>query len=371
MLTSRFFAVTLSAATLLASVSLMSVPTFAAGQEQLPEASAKVQPDLPGYEELTVTVPQRARPVAAPLWYPAEDRTYERLVGDNAVFVGNRALMGPKIAAGKHPLVILEHGSGGRVELLSWLANGLVAQGYMVVGIDHPGSMTGDSSPRRTIRHWERNEDEHALLDTLLSDPTYAPHIDTSNISVIGFSIGGLTAMTLAGGRLDLSAVAAYCAGEGRKTGTCLFFEKGGVQYADVPTELFDADLKDTRITRAVAIDPGLVGQMQSDSLEKISIPMMVINLGQGDDRIPEVDAGPKGARLGAKIPLLTYEEVAPAHHFTFLGLCKPGAAEILKEEHDDPICSDPEGANRNLIHRRLTAIIGSFLKSETARGQL
>ena len=37
--------------------------------------------------------------------------------------------------------------------------------------------------------------------------------------------------------------------------------------------------------------------------------------------------------------------------HFTALPLCKPAAEEILKEEGDDPVCTDPKGTDRAAVH--------------------
>lgn len=53
---------------------------------------------------------------------------------------------------------------------------------------------------------------------------------------------------------------------------------------------------------------------------------------------------------------------IAPANHFTFLGTCKPDAAEMLEEEGEDPICNDPEGTDRGATHARLVDVIAEGL---------
>ncbi|MDO5612910.1 MAG: hypothetical protein Q4G14_06660 [Paracoccus sp. (in: a-proteobacteria)] len=62
------------------------------------------------------------------------------------------------------------------------------------------------------------------------------------------------------------------------------------------------------------------------------------------------------------RIPGATYSIFAPASHFSFLALCKPGGAEMLAEEGDDPICTDPPGTDRLRLHHVLIADIAGAL---------
>ena len=166
-------------------------------------ATPAVADPLAGYDRLTVAAAHRTAPVAASLWYPAGTPTYRGLVGDNPVFKGTYALVGATIAEGRHPLIVLSHGSGGNMDGLGWLSSGLAQRGAMVLAVNHPGSTSGDSSPRRSIRLDERAADLRAALDTLLSDQAFAPFIDPTRITSFGFSLGGATALNLAGIRMD------------------------------------------------------------------------------------------------------------------------------------------------------------------------
>lgn len=324
-----------------------------------PAAPIAGQP-IPGHERLDIPAPLRGAPLKASVWYPTQGRTYRAPVGDNAVFIGAPAYMGAPYPAGKLPLVLISHGSGGTIDSLSWLANGLTAQGFVVAGVNHPGSTSGDSSPRRSVRHWERAQDVRALLDGLLAEPDLGPHIDTSRIAVLGFSLGGVTAMTLAGARPDRDAFARYCGvpAEGKKD--CLFFSKGGVRFEDLPKEPFEQDLRDPRISRVVAVDPALAKVYTAGSLKGISVPVEVISL--GDPVWEAVDVGPTGGNFAALIPHFVHETIVPADHYSFLALCKAGAPELLKAEGDDPICADPVGADRAEVHRQVIERVGRFL---------
>lgn len=173
--------------------------SFLAVSHALP-ASADM---LPGYDRFDLSAEHRARPVAASIWYPAANPTYRVPVGDGPIFDPTFAFVGPAIAEGRHPLVLLSHGSGGNADVLGWLTTGLVERGAIVLAVNHPGSTSGDSSPRRSVDFEARANDLSAALDMILADAAFAPSIDPDRIGVVGFSLGGTTALGLAGLRFD------------------------------------------------------------------------------------------------------------------------------------------------------------------------
>lgn len=318
--------------------------------------------DLPGYERFPVSADHRSRDLDAAIWYPAEQDGYQAVIGDNAVFYGTRAFQGTAVRKGLYPLIVISHGSGGNIQNLGWLAGALALKGAIVVGVNHPGSTTGDSSPRRSIRHWERPMDISAALTAVMDDPVFGPLIDGSRISVAGFSLGGLTALALGGARPDKEKYLDYCDAFGAEALDCEFFKKGGVDLKAVPEADFEQDLRDPRMSRVVAIDPAFGYGFSDGSLARIDIPVYLINLGLAPDRWAAIDSGPSGNRLSMRLPNARYTEVGKANHFTFLGLCKPGARDILMAEGEDPICDDPDGADRRKTHNLLIELIARAL---------
>jgi predicted dienelactone hydrolase len=313
---------------------------------------------LPGYDRLDIAAEHRARPIAGTIWYPAASPTYRVPVGAGPIFQPVPAFMGPQLAAGRHRLVLLSHGSGGNADALGWLSSGLVARGAIVLAVNHPGSTSGDSSPRRAVDLAARAADLSAALDHVLADPAFAPHVAAEDVAVVGFSLGGTTALTLAGLRFDGVAQDRRCA-TAPDAADCGFFQRGGVVFAQAPG--FSADGRDRRIARSVAIDPGFTWAVTPESLDTALPGITLINLGEAD-RLPAVDVGPGGSDLARRLPGATHGVVAPANHFTFLGVCQPGAPEILAAEGDDPICTDPEGVDRAATHARLIADIARAL---------
>lgn len=316
----------------------------------LPYADPVAADMLPGYDRFDLTADHRARPIAVSIWYPAANPTYRASVGDGPIFDPTFAFIGPAIAEGQHPLVLLSHGSGGNADSLGWLTSGLVANGAIVLAVNHPGSTSGDSSPRRSVDLEARANDLTAALDMILAGPAFAPFLDPERIGVVGFSLGGATALGLAGVRFDGATQDINCSTY-PEAADCTFFGLGDVRFAHYPG--FEADARDPRISRAVIVDPGFGGATDPTTLQGALVGMTLINLGDAD-RLGAADVGPDGNDLANRLPDASYVEIAPANHFTFLGTCKPRAAELLEEEQDDPICTDPDGTDRATVHVQL-----------------
>ncbi|GGE06752.1 dienelactone hydrolase [Aureimonas endophytica] len=322
-------------------------------------ARVAIAEPLAGYDRFTVPAPHRAGLVAASLWYPAGTPTYRGLVGDNPVFQGTEAMIGAGIAPGRHPLVLLSHGSGGNMDGLGWLSSRLAARGAIVLAVNHPGSTSGDSSPRRSLEFGDRARDLSRALDTLLANPAFSPFIDPSRITALGFSLGGVTALNLAGARFDPALYRDYCA-RNADQGDCVFFAKGGVDFAHLPED-FAADARDPRVTSLVAIDPGATHALTTASLAAMTLPTLFVNLG-GAERWKSIDVSAAGSDLVHRLPQARYVVVEPAIHFTMLGLCKPEAHDLLLAEHDDPVCDDPAGADRAKAHAKIAEAVLAFL---------
>lgn len=318
--------------------------------------------ELPGYERLTIEAPHRARLMDGAIWYPSGTISYKTLIGDNPVFVGTSALMGPAIKSGTYPLIVISHGSGGNIDGLGWLAGALAHSGAIVAGVNHQGTTSGDSSPRQTIRHWTRPQDVTALIDTILADPTYARHIDLSKIYSVGFSLGGQTVLSLAGARMNQNAFADYCARDREDLVDCIFLAKGGADVRILAREDYERGLRDSRIAKTVAVDPGFIHAMTEESLKDINTSLQVINLGTENERWYAVDVGENGADFASKVDDFRHNEIAGANHFTFLGVCKADGPRLLELEGEDPICDDPAGTDRQEAHKMILEEMRSFL---------
>ncbi|WP_208351886.1 alpha/beta hydrolase family protein [Pseudaestuariivita rosea] len=316
--------------------------------------------DFAGYDQLTIDAEHRTRPIAGSIWYPVGTPTYRGLIGDNAVFQGTSAYVGAAVKEGSYPLVLLSHGSGGNMDGLGWLSSELANRGIMVLAVNHPGSTSGDSSPRRSILLDDRAADISEALDHILADPTFGPKIDQSRIVSVGFSLGGTTVLTLAGARLERDLYRDYCA-RLPDAEDCVFFKKGGVDFDNLP-ESWTNDMSDPRLTAAIAVDPGMTYAIAPQTAATMTLPIMVLSLGGPGLLWKATDVGPTGSNLMANLPNGTRQTVTQANHFSFLGLCKPEGAAILVEEKDDPVCNDPAGSDRSNAHKQAIEKITGFI---------
>ncbi|MFP7672679.1 alpha/beta hydrolase family protein [Marivita sp. S0852] len=299
-----------------------------------------------GLIEQTIAVPHHSQDMQMSILFPAtgQDRT---VFAENAVFYGTEVLSDAKPVPGTYPVVLVSHGWGGNSARMAWLAAGLVSHGAIVVAVNHPNSTTFDLDFDTAFNHWTRAQDLTAALDHMLQDPRFAPVIDEARIYATGFSYGGWTALSLGGVRGKRGGFFDYCAAAGTHSQFCTMLTDAGVDITALDRDRYEASYKDGRIAAVAAIDPGLTWGLAPDDVEDLTVPVLLIALGQGPHRLNATDTSAAGSGFEALVPDATVKTIAPAMHFTALGLCQPAGEAILREEQDDPVCTDPPGTDR------------------------
>jgi predicted dienelactone hydrolase len=306
--------------------------------------------------------PLRRTEIDFHIWYPALPGGRTVTVGGNGVFHGTLAGREAPPVSGAHPVIVMSHGAGGNAGQFGWIASRLAEAGYVVVLPNHPGSTSGNASAEAAVRIWERPQDISAVLDEITANPQDYPYIDSDRIGVLGFSAGGYTALALTGARVDPARLAAFCDAGGRGMSDCDFFARFGIDLHALDLDPAAQDLRDPRIDLAVVVDPGIVETLTPDSLTAITVPMLVVNLGE-EDRVPV----PVHARaLSEVVPQAEYRIVSDATHFSFLAECKPkGPAILAAEGEPDPLCADAGGRDRAEIHAELVDLILPYLRQQ------
>lgn len=302
------------------------------------------------------------------VWYPAQPGGDTVTLGDTALFVGTSAMRDAPICSGKFPLILLSHGAGlaGTPQALSWIATPLARQGFIVAAPTHPGNTGPNRSAAETMKLWLRPADLTATLDTTEKNAFFRDHLEQAKVGVLGLSMGGNTALAIAGARIDPKLLAAYCDTDLLNASLCDWVRHSGVDLHAMDLRPAGRDNRDDRVHFAMAIDPAPTDVLEAKSLAGIRIPVAIVNLGQ-PGKIP-VTADASG--IAKAIANASYATIEGASHYSMFAECKPGAPGIIASEQiGDPVCDDGGGRSRGEIHARLidmaTAAFNRALKTD------
>lgn len=309
-----------------------------------------------GVRQIAAPSKERGGNLAVTLWYPADEGGKPVTLGESAFFVGTDAMLEAPISRGKYPLIVLSHGAGlgGTPQAMSWIATPLAKQGFIVAAPTHPGNTGANRSAAETMKLWLRPADISATLDVVEQLPLFENHLEDGRVGALGLSMGGNTALALAGARIDPIRLASYCDTDALNHSLCEWVRQSGVNLHAMDMHLAGRDNLDTRIKFAMAIDPAPVDVFQINSFSTVTIPVEIVNLGR-PGAIPQTALA---SGIAKAISNSTYSTIEDASHYSMFGECKPGAPELaVSEKIGDPICSDGVSLSRLEIHKRLIAM--------------
>lgn len=319
----------------------------------IPSAQAGV-----GFSTATFTDQHRDRSLATFFWYPSEDKEIEVIAG-NVAFEGFKASQNAKIQDGTFPLYVLVHGTSGNWKNLSWLAAALAKEGAFVMAANHPDYTSGNSSPASVMKMWDQPKDISFLLDRVFSSD-FSEYLDKDRINVIGYSLGGYSALALAGAVLDMKSYLSFCLENLDKA--CEYFSSTFPDFNDSFYENASKNHIDDRIMTSIAIAPGFVESMTDVSLANIDIPVLIIGAEHDKNIPPATHFEPKRRKFSETTE---YQEINDASHFSFMQICRPKAIEILAEEGAEFVCKDGGTKSRQEIHKELYQMISKYIQSQ------
>ena len=249
---------------------------------------------------------------------------------------------GAPIEAGRFPLVIISHGSGGSNLAYHTLGSYLAKNGFVVCMPEHPFNNRNDNHLEGTNENFtNRLRHISLVIDQLFSTDIFLQHLQPNNIAMVGHSIGANTALVLAGGHPISYAEYQMKFGQTIHMGQ----ESQDVRLAT-----------DNRIKAIVlfALTPGwFTGK---ESLNNVEIPVLMLYAGK-DEYIPysHAEIFINGLKNDHRI---SHRIIKNAGHFSFLS----PFPESIKERVGAP-ARDPEGFDREKFHQELNAGVLEFLK--------
>ncbi|MDJ0534413.1 MAG: alpha/beta hydrolase [Xenococcaceae cyanobacterium MO_207.B15] len=188
------------------------------------------------------------------------------------------------------PLVVISHGLGSDRHTFAYLAKHLASYGFAVAVPEHPGSnssqiqnllegLANDVTPPEEFI--DRPLDITYLLDQLTV--IYGGKLNTNQVGIIGQSFGGYTALALAGAQLNFPQLQAECKNLNESFNVSLLLQCLALESSDTTT-----NLRDERITSAIAINPLTSAIFGQEGMAQIDIPIMLIS-GSADPVTPAV----------------------------------------------------------------------------------
>ncbi len=243
------------------------------------------------------------------VWYPVEALT----VGSKSSSAWDQFLVAenapPAKSKTKRPIVVLSHGYTGNPHQLSWLIKGLVNHGFIVLAIQHLDLINGDPH----MNHWKRAKDINQII-THFQRHLLSQSADLNKIGVAGFSLGGTTAIWIAGGRATrLQNIIP----------TAEFASPEDYQMADEALRNFDKkmmakDWRDKRVKAAFIMAPGWAWLFDENNLRAIVIPTYIVAAEEDKVLVTRNNAG----YFARSIPRSIYQEIkGHADHYIFISL--------------------------------------------------
>src|SRR6266702_7769555 len=230
------------------------------------------------------------------------------------------------IDEGTFPLVVISHGSGGYPLLYRSIGAYLAKHGYIVALPEHPGNNRNDNALNGTVENLV-NRPRHIRLtiDAVSADAHFKDRVQPDTTAVIGHSMGGYTALAVAGGQP--------------------WTEKG--ERVEVES--------DGRVKALVLLAPATGWFMPDAALRSVNIPILLLDA-EHDPFTPRwqgelvLDGVPDRSRDTCRV-------IENAGHFSFLSPFPPAM-----RSSKFPPSTDPEGFDRERFHDTLNAEVLAFL---------
>lgn len=283
-----------------------------------------------GFQHFTIPDPQGPA-LEVGVWYPTDAAP-----NPTSVELFREALAKDAPVKGQRlPLVVMSHGSGGSYAGHVDTAVALAEAGFVAASVTHTGDNWRDQSG--ATRVWDRPRHLALLIEYMLASWRDHGRIDPDKVGAFGFSAGGFTVLTAAGGAADLSKVDEHCRLRPR------FFDCTLVARHGAPRPERVVWTHDPRIRAVVSVAPALGYAFSEEGLANVRQPLQLWRAAN-DEVLPHPYYA-EAVRLA--LPTPPEFHVAPgAGHYDFLAPCSPQLARV-----NATICASAPGFDRRAFH--------------------
>lgn len=313
-----------------------------------------------GLSTLIVRDDRSDRTLEGLIWYPTDAAGPLHLDFESAVWVGSDVIRDAVAADGPFPIIVLSHGMFGNSRNQAWFAAEMARRGFVVAAINHPGTSTRLRDPDQRRALWERPRDITRVIDFAVSPGALPVQIDPDQVFMAGHSLGGFTAMALAGARFDAERLARFCKANPDEL-ACGIFAEWEIAKTPEDRERMQEDLSDSRIRAFAVFDLGGTQGFSDESLHMIDKPLLIFGA-------PIMNSGLtldiEARALVAALPTGSFRYVEPANlsHFDFFNTCRPEGFAILAEEiPGDEIVCENGGRHREALHALILDEVTTF----------
>ncbi|MBW4679950.1 MAG: alpha/beta hydrolase [Microcoleus vaginatus WJT46-NPBG5] len=278
----------------------------------------------------------------------------------------------PQPADTQQPLVLISHGLGSDRQALAYLARHLASHGMTVAALEHPGSnvtwqagapITLDPSQLLAPSEFiNRPLDVSFVLDELAKvnrqSGLLQGKLNTNQVSMIGHSLGGYTALALAGGELQLDELRDFC-----KNKLPVGYSAADWLQCSAANLIGNRrQLRDERVVQVIALNP-IVGRLFGQTgLSKVTTPTLILAATE------DVLAPTLNHQLQPFTQLAGDKYLLTAIGGTHLSVTEP--ANLTRAGSQNSIVKERRGADIEPLRQLLQGVSLAFIKQQTPEAQ-
>jgi predicted dienelactone hydrolase len=230
---------------------------------------------------------------------------------------------------GKFPIVIISHGGGGNLLGYLTIAEFLSKRGFIVVMIEHYKNNRNNNELENKLENFElRPRHISITIDSIESNEIFKNHVEKDKVIIIGHSMGGYTALAIAGGEP---------------------YTKERVKIKTV---------KDNRVKAIILFAPATGFFKYDNSLDKVKIPILFFSAEKDTITTAKEHMELVKNQLSQNKKVV-FEIIENAGHFSFLS----PFPKSMRNPKFLP-STDPKGFDRVGFHKKLNEKILLFIKN-------